>query len=462
VSWGLPWAVAVLGWLAGCSRPSGEHHLDAPATSWHYQVRLEPGLQQLEATVCFRGVVPSELRAGKDEAASRLKFARWLSPGARRRLPVSRGRIQLPSEERDGCMEYGVNMVDSGTLEVAVRQVGRDLLASPNAWLWRPERRALDASATLELVLPAGISAVLPWRRRVDGKRELDAEAFRFDSYAAFGRFQPIVERVGEVELEAALLDGVRTMGRELATRWLRNAMHVATLSDGQFPRSRMSAIVMPGAASSEPVQFGMVARGGGASVLLIVSGDASERALLHDWVLPHELSHLLLPFVEREHSWISEGFATYYQEVLLARAGLITDSEALRRFASSLRSEAGRAGETSLVDESAQLELTRDYRKVYWGGAAYWLSLDVALRGQGISLDGLLARVRQDDAARGLWTARELVARLDSLAGSPLFSRGFEQAASQPFPSFEPALSALSEQPELRSQLFTLRADER
>jgi hypothetical protein len=440
----------LLALLLAC-RPGPRHHPDAPATAWHYQIRVDPALTRLEAKVCFQGAVPNELRPGKDEAASRLLYARWLGPGARRKLPVTRGRIQLLNDQRDGCLEYGVSLGQSGSLDVAVRRVGHDVLASPNAWLWRPERRATDAVATLDVELPPGISAVLPWQRTTRGRR-LDPEAFRFDSYAAFGHFSPWIERVGAVELEAAILDGA--LEQEPIQRWLRSAIRVATLSDGEFPRERMQAIVLPSEPSSEPVQFGMVARGGSASLLLIVSTDADEPALRHDWVLPHELSHLLLPYVERDHSWLSEGFATYYQEVLLARAGLASEDRALQRLADSLRSVSAQAGQTPLVEECARLEVTRDYRKVYWGGAAYWLNIDVALRRRGIVLDELLASIRRRADARDLWTARQLVEELDALAGTRLFSEGFEGAARQAFPEFEEALRALDDVG-LRRELF-------
>jgi hypothetical protein len=443
------WLLCAL--LLAC-RPGAGRHSDAPASAWHYEVRVDPTLSKLDAKVCFQGVVPGELRAGKDEAASRLRYARWLGPGARRKLQVVRGRIQLLSDERDGCMEYGVSLGESGSMDVAVRRIGRDVLASPNAWLWRPERRAAEARATLELKLPAGFTAVLPWPRGARGRR-LEPEAFRFDSYAAFGRFTPIFERVGEVELEAAVLDGALRQPAAILP-WLRSAIQVATRSDGRFPRDRMQAIVVPSAATGEPVPFGMVARGGSASVLLVVSEDAQERALLRDWVLPHELSHLLLPYVERDHSWLSEGFATYYQELLLARAGLASEQEAIRRLSDSLRSVSAQAGTTSLVEECARLDLTRDYRKVYWGGAAYWLNLDVKLRAQGIELDQLLHALRTRPDARELWSARQLVERLDSLASTRLFTSGFDDAARRPFPPFEDALRAL-EEPALRTQLL-------
>ncbi|HEX5658022.1 MAG TPA: hypothetical protein VFX59_12540 [Polyangiales bacterium] len=429
----------LLALLVACRTSTGAT-TDAPATSWHYEVRVDPALTRLEAKVCFQGVVPNELRAGKDEAAGNLLYARWLGPGARRKLPIAHGRIQLLSDTRDGCLEYAVSLGESGSLDVAMRRVGRDVLASPNAWLWRPERRAIDATATMELRLPPGISAVLPWPR-TKNLRTLDPEAFRFDSYAAFGHFTTHLERVGEVELEYAILDG--PLGAEVLP-WLKSSIRVATLSDGAFPRDRMQAIVVPSSASSEPVQFGMVARGGSASVLLIVSADAEPQALLRDWVLPHELSHLLLPYVEREHAWLSEGFATYYQEVLLARAGLASPEEALRRLSTSLRSVSAQAGTTPLVEECARLELTRDYRKVYWGGAAYWLNIDVALRRRGLALDVLLTQLRTQPNARELWTARQLIEQLDALSNTQLFSTGFDDAARLPFPPFEEALKEL------------------
>ncbi len=40
------------------------------------------------------------------------------------------------------------------------------------------------------------------------------------------------------------------------------------------------------------------------------------------DWTATHEFSHLLLPRISWRQKWISEGFASYYQNVLMARAG--------------------------------------------------------------------------------------------------------------------------------------------
>jgi hypothetical protein len=438
---GLVWS-----WSCAGGQLDRARNEDTPATAWHYEIAVDAALTEVEAKLCFEGPTPRELRAGKDEAAGRLRHARWLGPGAVRKLRIERGRIQLLEGVRDGCLSYTVSLRDSGSLDAAVRHVGDDLIASPNVWLWRPERRAIEARATLSLRLPVGIEAMLPWPHAGDAY-VLDAEAFRFDSYAAFGSFERVSGAQDDVRIEAALLDGARAIDAAAALRWLASAVRVASLSDGQFPRDRLSAIIVPSGESSEPVPFGMVARGGGASVLLLLSARAGEEELRRDWVLPHELGHLLLPFVEREQAWLSEGFATYYQEVLLARAGLCSEPLAWSRIARSMRSAESEDPGGRVVAADARGAATTSYRKQYWGGAAYWLAVDVALRkasrGQ-LGLDGVLHELRAVDRRRGVWTMSDLIAKLDQISGGQAFSHALSAASSREFPDYEQTLAQL------------------
>lgn len=448
-------ALALLPSLAcATGAPRGDRHQDAVATKWHYQISLDRALTRLDARVCFEGPTPRELRPGKHEGTERLDGARWLGPGTVHKLPIVRGRIQLDAQP-NGCVGYGIKLREGGSLGSAVRRVGRDLLASPNVWLWRPERRASDAQATLELTLPEGITALLPWpeqdaaapRVAAQRLRVLDAAAFRFDSYAAFGHFARHTRTHGGVQLELALLDGALAIDGESALRWLGTGVDMLRTVDGAFPTRRLSVIVVPAGAQPEPVPFGMMARGGEASLLLLVSASADEPALLRDWVLPHELAHLLLPFLERDQAWLSEGIATYYQELLRARAGLYTEAHTFARLVRSLREAADDSVGTNVLDESARMHATHAYRRVYWAGAAYWFTADVQLRAdtQGhASLDSVLATLRRREDLDRMWTASELVRELDALAGRPLFSELYEAAGKAPFPAFEPTLAAL------------------
>ena len=77
---------------------------------------------------------------------------------------------------------------------------------------------------------------------------------------------------------------------------------------------------------------------GAGSSVLLLPSPDATVDQLEADWVAVHELSHLWLPHLYPRGRWISEGIATYLQEVLRARCGLQTGKQAWTSSARGLR----------------------------------------------------------------------------------------------------------------------------
>ena len=407
---------------------------------------MDEDLKSMDVTVCFSGAAPRELRAGRDEAASRLLRAHWLHPGPRRKLRIAAGRIQLDGAPRDGCMVYGVSLSEGGSLRAAVRRVGRDLLASPSAWLWRPERRAPDARATLAMRLPQGVSALLPWPEE-RGLHTLDARAFRFEGYAAFGRFSPRVDEVSGVRVEHAQLDGALAIDDAATGAWLRGAIGAVAQGVGRFPRPRLTVIVVPSAAERETVPFGMVARGGDASLLLLVSRTATGASLARDWVLPHELSHLLLPFVEREHAWLSEGFATYYQEVLRARAGLESERDAVRRIVLGARDAARTGGGVSLIRGSARLDLSRDHAHVYWGGAALFFKADVAVRAAThghVTLDDLTARLRTDPRSDELWEPTALFRELDALSETRVFEDALREAATQPVPDLESTLAQL------------------
>ena len=71
-------------------------------------------------------------------------------------------------------------------------------------------------------------------------------------------------------------------------------------------------------------VGFGSTMGYGGASVMISVGPGARPEHLGSDWVLTHEMSHLALPNLDREHRWLEEGMATYVELVARARSGAL------------------------------------------------------------------------------------------------------------------------------------------
>jgi hypothetical protein len=197
---------------------------------------------------------------------------------------------------------------------------------------------------------------------------------------------------------------------------------------------------------SGDDVGFGMAMRGGGPTVVLLVGSDATDEHLLGEWVLTHELSHLLLPQVRREDAWLSEGMASYYQNVLRARAGTLTDEEAWGSLVDGF--DRGRAAASSLPLGEASARMGRDFAflHVYWGGAAVLLQLDVALRQRGSSLDAVLAAARaRYPHDRGTLDARLLVRAMAEVAPAGVDVAALvDTGLARPFLDVDPLLSSL------------------
>jgi hypothetical protein len=443
----------------------------SPGTTLHYEVALAPDLDSMEVKLCFSGAMFGGLIPGRAEAAERLREFRWLS-GAAGSRELEAGRIPIARDQRAGCVRYRVALHEGGGLSALVTRVGEHLVASPNVWLWRPALRPLKLRATLSLSLPDGLNASLPFVPTGGSGHtyELPDSVFAFDSHAAFGRFQEIESERDGVRAHGALLGNLAGLDRPAAERWLRDAVRIAAQSDGHFPAAALHVLAIPSGAGAEP--FGSIARGGGASVLMFVPDSYDRERLARDWVLPHELSHLLLPFVRSEDAWLAEGLATYYQELTRARAGVITESEALANIARALRSAQHEGTGRTLCEESRAMHQTHAYRAVYWGGAGALLVADLALRkeSQGaLTLDDLLTRIRGEARMAPAYSARELLARMDELAHSQLFRALGARCEESAFPDFEPALRALgvdaegrvqkeSELAELRRAIFAPR----
>lgn len=431
--------------LAACAgvRPTRSTRATTLPTQLHYSVQLDTNLESMAVELCFDGSLRGGLIPGHADAFHRLKRATWLG-SEEHALRRANGLLEVPEEREQGCLRYELELAEGGSLGTLVERVHEHLVTGVAGWLWRPRMHADNVVADLRFALPEGVHASVAFEPNGAGYR-LEPSALAFDSYAAFGRFEELeLESVGTTA-RLAVLGEMPNMDRAALSRWLHDTMEIAAESDGRFPSRRLQVLLLPQRFGNEP--FGNVARGGGASVLLLVPDEFDEATLKRDWVLPHELSHLLLPFLGREDAWLSEGFATYYQELLRARAGVITAEEALANIAGALRSAQHEGTGRTLCDESRAMHQSHAYRAVYWGGAGHWLWVDVALREASAgrtSIDTLLTQLRAEARMSPPYSARELLARLDQLSNTQLFSALLTQCEAQPFPDFEPTLRAL------------------
>ena len=217
----------------------------------------------------------------------------------------------------------------------------------------------------------------------------------------------------------------------------------------GRWPRDSWRVEVTPVTLySDDPVPWAQVHRGDPDTVSLYIDAMASAEKLRHNWTAYHEFSHLLIPYRGWGDIWFSEGLASYYQNLLQARAGFLDEAAMWQKLYEGFRrGQNNRRPDLSLASLSSQMRENRSYMRVYWSGAWYFLSADVELRrrtNSTQSLDTALAQLNACCADRAM-SAREMAARLDQLTGQLLFLPLFEQvAASQDIPAFDTIFTEL------------------
>lgn len=418
------WALACC--LASCGGLALGAERGPEARAWRYELRIDDALSRLEVDVCFEGPAPPVLAPIDRRGRRFLRSADGpLGPDAAP-LPRDADVVFTAHLPPDACVRYVVD------LDAAARQrggitgayrVGDDLIASTTVWLWAPRPRAPDARASARFTLPEGVVVSPLWPR--DAERwYLDARAFELEAFAAFGRFEVRHVGVPGACLHVSLLGRRVAMGHDALSASLARSAGAAALLFGRFPVSEASILAVPTPLSTTS-PFGVVGRGTLPTVAILVGEQAAPERLERAWVPVHEFSHLAVPLIERDDAWLSEGLATYYQEILRARAGLIAPEEAWRNLDDGFAR--GRAGGTgrSLADESRDMRRTAAYRRVYWAGAAIALAADVGLRARGArSLDDALAELHAccHGGARPM-PGRDAIERLDA-ASDGVFGR--------------------------------------
>ncbi len=381
-----------------------------------------------------------------NSAAARQLRGAWVDGVA---LETRDGRILLNRVSTSSCIEYETRFEPrwSGLANSSVA------VLSQAQWLWRPNPFPSEVNASIRFVLPGGGRASLPWRDS-NGVFQPERSALFVESFAVFGVFDRQAFSVANTQVEVVHL-GTRPPEADIR-RWLIRAMQTTAFVGGRFPRDRLLFVIAPVDDGGSEVAFGMVRRGGGTSVLLRPSMDAEAPELESDWVAIHELSHLWLPRLQADGRWLSEGIATYLQEVLRARCGLQSSEQAWRRihegFERGRRSGSGRP----LADESLRMHQTGAYQRVYWAGTAFALETDVRLRlasgGKRTLLSALSEAQRDWGGEVEPVSARRVLADLDRASGADFIEElGQQYAARSDFPDTSyvdaPAYRGLREQ---------------
>jgi hypothetical protein len=218
----------------------------------------------------------------------------------------------------------------------------------------------------------------------------------------------------------------------------------------GKLPEDKFHITIKRASGHGGPVPWGQVNRhtsSGVTDVLLVIHPEQGVDALLSDWTAFHELSHLLIPYRGYGNLWLSEGLASYYQNIIQARSGRFDAKEMWRRIMAGFERgrQQQRYQQLSLTQVSDRMLETRQFMRIHWSGVLYWLTADVTLRREHhTSLDQALMQLRaccmQDELS-----AQEIVEKLDALTGTRVFTPLFYRfAESKNMPDYLPLLAKL------------------
>jgi hypothetical protein len=442
--------------LAGANVNAGDLH--------EYVVAVDADLGQMRIEAQF--ATPVNDVSARSGAASRfLDDARDCDSNAA--LP-NRGRRFAISRQGISCISYTVDLQRAAAAERRNETLSpQNIVVSPAVWLWHPP---IDSRSRIivRFDLDGDTLASVPWRP-VDGGEhsyEVLPSPRNAKAMAAFGQFIYSEEQVAGAQLRIALLRPRGAIESTTIIDWLQDTARTVGLAYGRFPNPSPHVVVLPvgsgGWQSDSPVPYGRVLRDGGESVELFIDERRLIEDFYDDWTATHEFSHLMLPFVRSPNRWISEGFAQYYQNVLLTRAGQYDELRAWQKLYEGF--ERGRDSRPELSpNEAAERGVGEATMKIYWSGAIIALLADVELRRRSDgreSLDYALDRLQRCCLpAATSWSGTRLFEKLDSFVAEPVFMPLYRQYAdSKGFPDVVPIFERLGI--EVTDDRVTLRDD--
>ncbi|MBB1366233.1 hypothetical protein H5154_07475 [Pseudoalteromonas sp. SR44-5] len=211
---------------------------------------------------------------------------------------------------------------------------------------------------------------------------------------------------------------------QQIILQWLNFSLEQTQATLGPLPYSNLPIYLHPRYIAFEPVPWGSVRRGDPGGIELHFDRFASFTQLRDDWTLYHEMAHLYLPLLPYSGFWLSEGFATYMQNIIMRDSKVITREQFIQRLSAGL--ERGR--QQTRTKQQPLSELADDMwqqgaqQRVYWSGSAFFIEAELALQQQGQSLTQLIKRYREC-CYSSKTTAKKLITTFDQLSRSAIFS---------------------------------------
>jgi hypothetical protein len=173
---------------------------------------------------------------------------------------------------------------------------------------------------------------------------------------------------------------------QQVLRTWIDRSAHIVAGYYGKFPAPLVTIRLQ--AMDGSGVGGGRTTNDSGLMIQMRVGREATAETLAADWVLVHEMVHLALPEVGRNHNWLAEGLATYVEGVARAQSGNRDIADVWAEDRRSMPLGLPRPGDGGMDQHLS-------WGRTYWGGALYCLQADVAIREQTANRVGLQTALR-------------------------------------------------------------------
>jgi hypothetical protein len=238
--------------------------------------------------------------------------------------------------------------------------------------------------------------------------------------------------------------------GRQNTVEWttaISDSLHSVY---GRWPRRQWEIRVSPAPArGDDPIPWAEVKRGEVDRIDFYTAAGATAAELKRAWTGYHEVAHLLIPYQGYGDAWFSEGLASYYQNILQARGGILDEREMWQKLYEGYQRGLAdsRFADKTLREASDQMRREGGFMRVYWSGAWYFLAADTRLRQQSrgaLTLDLALEKLNACCADESL-SVPQMVRKLDDLNRVLLFQPLYDQLVkTRAVPSFDSIFASL------------------
>ncbi len=393
-------------------------------------VEYQSTQKTLRVKQCF-AQAPSYVYATDDSTTAATKELSWQHKPIR----FSRGYASLP-EGASGCLRYTIEpQVDTNNRRSSrfKKQHPNSLLLSVDDWMWQANDHKSRPLPKITINHGEHIQVSAPWQLIERTQNQTTYQIKPTPKYAngflAIGPMDVRPIQLGDARLRLAIMFGQNRHKNNLIEEWITQMAGTVAQVGETFPLKDIQVLVVMMTGSGGPVPWGQVNRAGGQGVLLVVNPTQNKQKLFSDWTAAHEFSHLLMPYTPNDR-WLSEGFASYHQNISRLRGGLLDESTAWSKLIAGF--ERGRKSANQRSAPKLKQAGRRNNMQMYWGGAVIALKADVALQQQTngeMNLSKALSGLQDCCLDTGKsWSAKSLFSELDRITQTKVFTNLYEQ----------------------------------